>query len=59
MQMVRNSAEYKEVDIMRWIIGQGNISDAHTKSSTGMSSRINEICKNGLLTVKLSIGRMV
>lgn len=56
VQRIRNSFQSQELDVMRWIPGTGNIADALTKRDKALYKKVNELCADGLLNVKLNSG---
>ena len=51
VQRIRNSFESTELDILRWIPGPTNISDALTKRNLQLYETLNKICTTGCLLV--------
>ena len=51
IQRIRNSFESTELDILRWIPGPANISDALTKRKLQLYATLNKICTTGRLLV--------
>lgn len=51
VQRIRDSFEEKELNVMRWVQGPVNISDALTERSTHSQRMLNKIAHGGLLSL--------
>lgn len=56
MQRIRNSFDAKELNVIRWIRGTGNISDALTKRNYHIGRRMNEMLMTGLMIADIGLG---
>ena len=56
VQRIRDSFESKEIDVLRWIKGTSNISDALTKRNIVLYQLLNDICRDGVMYVNLDNG---
>lgn len=59
VQRIRNSFESGETNVIRWIPGPLNISDALTKFTTQMFKKLDETLSSGYLKIDISIGKTV
>lgn len=59
LQRIRNSFEGAETNVLRWIQGTENLTDALTKFNISMLQKLNQICSSGYLNTDITLSNMV